>query len=75
MGRRKFRLVWSRAITFTKLFERPMIGEELPAQSEDDNDHGKHAVVVMMDGCTVGHSASTVKHSAWFMSSNVREQG
>ena len=56
-----------------------MNGEELPVQSEDnndhDNDHDKHTIAVMMDGHTVGHSTSAVKHSLEFTRSNVCGQG
>ena len=30
----------------------PMIGEELPVQSEDNNYHNEHTIAVMMDGLT-----------------------
>ena len=44
-----------------------MIGEELPVQSEDNNDHDNHhdecTVAVMMDDHTVRHSANAMKHS------------
>ena len=33
----------------------PMIGEELPVQSEDDSDHEKRAVAVMRDVRTARH--------------------
>ena len=60
---------------YYKAIWMPMISEELPVQSEDDNDHGKHTVAVMMDGHTVGQSTSTVKHSTGFTRSNISGQG
>ena len=41
------RRVWSRAIIIIyKAIWMPVIGEELPAQAEDRNDHNEHAVAV-----------------------------
>ena len=48
-----------------------MIGEELPVQSEDENDRGGHTVAVMMDSCTVGRNANAMKHSTGFTRSHI----
>ena len=34
----------------------PIIGKELFLEAQEDNEHDKHAVAVMKDGCVVGHT-------------------
>ena len=41
-----------------------MIGEELPAQAEDCNDHDKHAVAIAKGDCIVGHVPRTIMHES-----------
>ena len=38
-----------------KSIRTPIIGEELVLEAQDDNEHDKHAVGVMKDGCVIGH--------------------
>ena len=44
----------------------PFIGEELPVQPEDHNDHDEHAVAATRDGRTVGHAPRTISRVSWF---------
>ena len=43
----------------------PVIGEELPAQAEDRNDHDEHAVAVTKGDCIVGHVPRTISRVSW----------
>ena len=38
----------------------PVIGQELQVKPEDNNEHDKHAVSVIMDNRTVGHLPRTI---------------
>ena len=49
-----------------KAVSMPMISEELPVQSEDDNDHDEHVVAVKMDSRTVRNMLCTISHVLWF---------
>ena len=44
----------------------PIIGEELVLEAQDDNEHDKHAVAVMKDGCVVGHVPRSISQVSWF---------
>ena len=44
----------------------PSIGEELPVQREDGNQHDDHAVAVMKNGDIVGHVPRSLSRVSWF---------
>ena len=45
----------------------PVIGEELHTKLEEDNEHDKHAVAVILDDRTVGHLPCTISHVSCFI--------
>ena len=44
----------------------PVIGEELPVEREEDNQHDQHAVAVVKNGTIVGHMPRTLSGVSWY---------
>ena len=44
----------------------PVIGEELPAEREENNEHDEHAVAVRKNGVIVGHVPRSFSRVSWF---------
>ena len=50
-----------------KCAQTPIIGEKLVLVPPDDNEHDKHAVTVMKDGCIVKHIPRFISQNSWFL--------
>ena len=44
-----------------------MIGEELPIEKEENNNHNEHAVAVLKSDDVVGHMPCTITRESWFL--------
>ena len=52
-----------------------MIGEELPVEREEDNQHDQHAVAVVKNGDIVGHMPRSISGVSCFFSWNTWRKG